>query len=117
MGLSIQNRSVLYKTTEPVLVPEGVYEAELVEVKEFSNAFGNRVGLVFKITTGQHEGVELMESAAVSTSPRGKLIELMRGMGGAGHPVELVGQHCQITVKHESNKVGKRYAAITQTFR
>ena len=45
----------------------------------------------------------------------------MRGMGqSAGNPVELVelvGQHCQIAVKHESNKVGKRYAAITQTFR
>lgn len=41
----------------------------------------------------------------------------MRGMGGASHPVELVGQHCQITVKHEANKAGKRYAAITQTFR
>ena len=81
MGLSIQNRSVLYKTTEPVLVPEGVYEAELVGVKDFSNAFGQRVGLVFRITTGQHEGVELMESAAVSTSPRGKLVELMRGDG------------------------------------
>lgn len=117
MVMSIQNRSVLYKTTEPVLVPEGVYEAKLVEIKEFSNAFGNRVGLVFKITTGQHEGVELMESAAVSTSPRGKLVELMRGLGSAGNPVELVGQHCQIAVKHESNKVGKRYAAITQTFR
>ena len=77
----------MYKTPEPVLVPEGVYEAELVGVKDFSNAFGQRVGLVFKITTGQHEGVE------------------------------LVGQHCKIAVKHESNKVGKRYAAITQTFR
>ena len=33
MGMSIQNRSVLYKTPEPVLVPEGAYEAELVEVK------------------------------------------------------------------------------------
>lgn len=114
MGISIQNRSVLYKTPEPVLVPEGVYEAKLVEVKEFSNAFGNRVGLVFRITTGQHEGVELMESATASTSPRGKLAELMRGMGrSAGNPVELVGQHCQIAVKHESNKVGKRYAATT----
>ena len=118
MYVNIQNRSVLYKTPEPVLVPEGVYEAKLVEVKEFSNAFGNRVGLVFRITTGQHEGVELMESAAVSTSPRSKLVELMRGMGqSAGNPVELVGQHCKVTVKHESNKVGKRYAAITQTFR
>ena len=56
MSMSIQNRSVLYKTTEPVLVPEGVYEAELVGVKDFSNAFGHRIGLVFRITTGQHEG-------------------------------------------------------------
>ena len=118
MGMSIQNRSVLYKTPEPVLVPEGVYEAELVEVKDFSNAFGQRVGLVFKISSGQHEGVELMESATASASPRGKLAELMRGMGqSAGNPVELVGQHCRIAVKHESNKVGKRYAAISQTFR
>ena len=44
--------------------------------------------------------------------------ELMRGMGqSADNPVELVGKHCRIAVKHESNKVGKRYAAITQTFR
>ena len=70
MGLSIQNRSVLYKTPEPVLVPEGVYEAELVGVKDFSNAFGHRVGLVFRITTGQHEGVELMESAWVGQGIR-----------------------------------------------
>jgi len=118
MVMSIQNRSVLYKNTEPVLVPEGIYEAKLVEVKDFSNAFGQRVGLVFKIISGQHEGVELMESATASASPRGKLAELMRGMcRSAGNPVELVGQHCQIAVKHESNKVGKRYAAITQTFR
>ena len=38
MGLSIQNRSVLYKTTEPVLVPEGVYEAELVALDGFDAA-------------------------------------------------------------------------------
>ena len=44
MGMSIQNRSVLYKTPEPVLIPEGVYEAKLVEVKAFSNAFGSNAG-------------------------------------------------------------------------
>lgn len=48
-----------------------------------------------------------MESATASTSPRGKLVELMRGIGrSAGNPIELVGQHCQIAVKHESNKIG-----------
>lgn len=118
MQVNIQNRSVLYKSPELILIPEGVYEAELVEVKEFTNAFGQRVGLVFKITTGQHEGVELMESAAAGASPRGKLAELMRGIGGgASCPAELVGQRCQIVVKHESNKIGAKYAAITQTFR
>ena len=114
----MQSRSISHKTTDPTLIPEGVYRAKLVGVKEFSNAFGQRIGLIFRITCGQHEGVELMESATASTSPRGKLVELMRGIGrSAGNPIELVGQHCQIAVKHESNKVGKQYAAITQTFR
>ena len=118
MYVDIQNRSVLYKNAEPTLVPEGVYPARLIAVKEFSNAFGQRVGLVFRIVEGEHAGVELMESAAASASPRGKLAELMRGMGqSAGSLVELIGQHCHIAVRHESNKAGKRYAAITQTFK
>lgn len=99
------------------LVPEGVYDARLVETRAFTNTFGARLGLVFILEGGEFDGVELMESAAAKTSPRGKLAELLRGMGSpTTDSVNLVGQRCQIAVKHEISKTGKRYAAITGTF-
>ena len=122
MQVNIQNRSVLYKEGDPELVPEGVYAAALVDVRRFTNAFGERVGLVFAIDGGLYHGIELMESAALKGSPRGKLSELLRGIGGSdGSSLlsahELVGQRCHIAVRHETTKTGKTYAAITQTFK
>lgn len=121
MHMTVQNRSVLYAEAEPVLVPEAVYEADLVDVRRFSNVFGERVGLVFKIASGPHLGIELMEAAALKASPRGKLAELLRGMGGADGSLltahELVGRRCRIAVRHEATKAGKPYAAIAQTFK
>ena len=121
MRVSVQNRSLLYKKGEPELVPEGVYESVLVDVRRFANVFGERVGLVFAIEGGPHHGIELMESAALKGSSRGKLAELLRGIGGedgsllAAH--ELVGRRCHIAVRHEATKTGKAYAAVTQTFK
>ena len=121
MQVSIQNRSVLYAKPGPVLVPEGVYEAALVEIRRFTNAFGERAGLVFEIERGPHAGTVLMESAALKDSPRGKLAALLRGIGGADASLltahELVGQRCRIVVRHEATKAGKDYAAIVQTLR
>ncbi len=36
-----------------VLIPEGLYEAELIDVRRFDNAFGERAGLVFAIVPGR----------------------------------------------------------------
>lgn len=120
MQVSIQNRSVLYGQKGAELVPEGLYEAALIDVRPFSNVHGQRLGLVFEITAGLYRGLELMESAAVTGSPRGKLAELVRGLGGADATLEaarnLIGRHCRIAVRHESNRAGKTYAAIAQTF-
>ena len=120
MHMSVQNRTVLYGQPEPTLVPEGIHEAELVEVRRFSNVFGERVGLVFRIASGPHLGVELMEAAALKASPRGKLAEMLRGMGGADGSLltaqDLVARRCRIAIRHEATKAGKRYAAIAQTF-
>lgn len=117
---AIQNGSVLYETADPGLVPEAIYEADLVDVRRFSNVFGERVGLVFKIASGPHLGIELMEAAALKASPRGKLADLLRGMGGADGSLltahELVGRRCRIVVRHEVTKAGKAYEAITHTF-
>lgn len=121
MHMTIQNGTVLYGEAAPPLVPEAIYVADLVDVRRFSNVFGERVGLVFKIASGPHLGIELMEAAALKTSPRGKLAELLRGMGGADGSLltahELMGRRCRIAVRHESSKGGKTYAAISQTFR
>lgn len=121
MQVSVQNRSLLYKEGEPEPVPEGLYEAVLVDVRQFTNTFGERVGLVFAIEGGPHDGTELMESAALKGSPRGKLCELVRGVGGPDGSLlsarELIGRHCRIAVRHEATKAGKTYAAIMQTFK
>lgn len=120
MQVSIQNRSVLYGSRVTELVTAGIYEAELIDVVPFANTFGERIGLVFEITAGRYQGSEIMESAAATGSSRGKLAELVRGIGGAEvSPLsarELIGRHCFIGVKHEKNKAGKTFAAITQTF-
>lgn len=120
--MSVQIRSVLYgQRPDSALLPEGVHDAELVEARPFANVFGERIGLVFRVTAGKHLGVEVMESAAPTRSPRGKLAELLRGMGAADWTLaaaqELVGRRCKILVKHETTKTGKPYSAVTQTFR
>jgi len=116
---AIQNGSVLYEKVEPVLVPEGLHLAELIDVRRFGNVFGDRVGLVFRISTGPYAGQEIMEAAALSPSPRGKLAELLHGLGN-GEPslltaTDLVGRQCWIDVQHERGRTGRVYAAILRT--
>jgi hypothetical protein len=118
--VDVQNGTVLYEKAEPILIPEGLHLAELIDVRRFANAFGERVGLVFRVSTGRHAGQEIMEAAALSSSPRGKLAELLRGLGGGADPslltaTDLVGHHCQIAVRHEQGRTGRVYAAITHT--
>lgn len=117
--VAVQNGSVLYGKAESGLIPEGWHLAELIDVRRFANAFGERAGLVFSISTGSHAGHEIMESAALSSSPRGKLAELLRGLGGADGSLltahDLVGRQCLIDVRHEQGRTGKVYAAIVGT--
>lgn len=117
--VDVQSRSVLYEKAEPVLVSEGLHLAELIDVRRFGNVFGDRVGLVFRISTGPYAGQEIMEAAGLSSSPRGKLADLLRGLGD-GEPslltaTDLVGRQCQIDVQHERGRTGRVYAAILRT--
>ena len=117
--VEIHNGSFSYEKAEPGLVPEGWHLAELIDVRRFANAFGERGGLVFSISTGSHAGHESMECAALSSSQRGKLAELLRGLGGADGSLltaqDLVGRQCLIDVRHEQGRTGKVYAAIVGT--
>ena len=119
--VNIQNRSVLYAKHDSVLVPEGIHNAELIDVQPFESTFGARVGLVFRLVGGEHNGIELMQSAAATSSPKGKLADLLHGLGGTNGLLDtaraLIGKQCGIAIRHNTNKSGKAYAAITQTFR
>lgn len=125
--MRIQNRSDLYGQTPQrppsagaVLVPEGVYEARLVDVQPFAGPHGRRVGLVFEIVAGLYDGTRLMESAAISG--KGKLAELVAGMGevrGLSESTlpDLAGTRCRIRVIHGRTRAGTLYASIAQTLR
>ena len=111
----IQNRSDLYAETTIALPAEGIHEAELVGVEVFANTFGERVGLVFRLG----DGTELMQSAAPG-SPRGKLAELLRGLGGTEGTLDAaraaIGRHCLVAIRHGVAKSGKTYAGIEKTY-
>ena len=117
--VAVQNGTVLYEKADSVLVPEGLHLAELIDVRRFGNVFGDRVGLVFRISAGRYVGQEIMQSATLSPSPRGKLAELLRGLGGQDPSLltatDMVGQQCRIAVQHEQGRSGRVYAAITHT--
>ena len=119
MRVNIQNRSVVYAPA-PVLVPEGIHRADLVDAYPVTSPFGARVALVFRLLDGPYAGHDLMQSAAASRSPRGKLAELLRGFGGTEATVEaaqrLIGRRGHIAVRHETGHGGRTYAAVTQTF-
>ena len=122
MNPSIQNRSDLYRINAPLdnpdIVMQGIHPAKLIEVRRFSNVFGERIGLVFKITGGTFTGTEIMDSAAIKSGTQGKLTDLLQGLGGDGVDLvdELIGRECHIAVKHERDKSGKTYAAINHTY-
>ena len=110
-----QNHSDLYAETTIELPVEGIHEAELVGVEVFANTFGERVGLVFRLD----DGTELMQSAAPG-SPRGKLAELLHGLGGTEGTLAAaqaaIGGRCRVAVRHGVAKSGKRYAGIEKTY-
>ena len=119
--VSVQNRSVLYAKHDPVLVSEGIHDAELIDVRPFESTFGARVGLVFRLVGGDHNGIELMQSAAATSSPKGKLADLLHGLGGSDGTLDtaraLVGKRCRVAVRNATSREGRSYSAITSTCR
>jgi hypothetical protein len=111
---------------EPELVASGAYEAELVEVKQFSNAFGSRIGFVFEIVGGEYDGVQLMRSCSPTLTKQSKLTEIIKGILKR-EPTEmemtkgfdldsLVETTCHILVMTEQAKNGKTFSNIERVF-
>ncbi len=113
--------------TTAAVVPNGTYEAKLTGIKQFQNAYGDRVGFEFTIQGGDSDGLTVMRSTSPNLSPRSKLAELLRGLMGrdlveveltGGMDVEeLVGTECNVLVLQSKGKGGQLYSNVEQVFK
>lgn len=105
---------------EPEPVPEGAYQAHLVAVRKFGNAYGPRLGLDFKLS----DGAVVTTSCSPSASTKSKLAELLRGLLGRdphadelANPSRLTGAACKVLVRTEATRSGKAYSNVATVFR
>lgn len=107
----------------PVLLPAGTYAARLVNVRRFATAFGDRIGFELALLDGQ-QGAIVLESAANSPSPRGKLADLIAGLTGRpatdterhGEVAHLIGATCHVMLTPATNRSGKAYMKVDRLF-
>jgi hypothetical protein len=108
------------------VVPDGEYRARLVAVAPFSNAHGERMGFSFEIDSGPHSGIVLMQSAARSSSPVGRLAALLRDLLGReptpaelrdGPGLEQIGLTCRIIAREGRRRSGTKYSAVERVMR
>lgn len=112
---------------QAVAIPDGTYRAQLVEVKEFSNAFGDRLGFVFEIVSGHQAGIQIMRSTSPVLSGKGHLAQIITGLLGRELTLEevstginlerLVGTECNILAMQSKGKSGMIYSNIERVFR
>ena len=96
---------------QAVAIPDGTYRAQLVEVKEFTNAFGDRLGFVFEIIEGHQAGLQIMRSTSPVLSGKGHLAQIITGLE------RLVGTECNILAMQSKGKSGMIYSNIERVFR
>jgi hypothetical protein len=109
------------------LVKDGTYPAELTGIRQFANAYGERIGFEFTIKGGQFDGRKVMRSTTPQLSPQSKLAEVICGVMGrdlamdelqGGIDIEaLVGSPCQILVLQAKGKGGATYSNVEKVFR
>lgn len=102
-------------------MPDGAYPARLVDVFTFSNAHGDRLGFSYRIEGGPQHGMVLMQSAARSTSPHGRLAEILSELLGR-EPTEAellrgierdhLGLPCCIVTREDRNRAGAKFSAV-----
>jgi hypothetical protein len=120
------NTDGLVRHKGPKLVPDGEYRARLVAVAPFSNAHGERMGFSYEIAGGPHAGVILVQSAARSESPTGKMAAILLDLLGReptldellnGPGSEHFGLPCRIIVEEGRSRSGTRYSAVQKVTR
>jgi hypothetical protein len=108
------------------VVPDGEYRARLVAVAPFANAHGERMGFSYELASGPHAGAILVQSAARSESPAGKLVAILIDLLGReptldellnGPGSEHIGLACRIIVAEGRSRSGTKYSAVSRAVR
>ena len=118
--LTASPETIPYGSTLPI---GGTYAARLMAVRRFETTFGWRVGFEFELLEGQ-PGARVIDSAADSPSPRGKLAEMIDTLTGrpataaelGGDLHDLIGRRCHARVSLAVNRAGKAYLRVDRLF-
>ena len=112
---------------QAAVIPDGTYKAQLVDIKGFSNSFGERLGFVFEIVGGQQAGLQIMRSTSPVLSHKGLLAQIISGLLGRELTADemstginldqLVGTDCDILVLQAKGKAGLVYSNVERVFR
>jgi hypothetical protein len=113
--------------SEVDLIPNGTYPATLTDIKQFDNAYGQRLGFEFTLQGGQLDGQKVMRSTSPNLSAQSKLTDLLQGL--LGRTLEdqelmrgldarsLVGTDCNVLVLQARVKSGKTYSNVERVFK
>lgn len=106
------------KAQKATVVPDGLYQATLTKVTQFSNVYGQRIGFEFTLDTGE----KVMRSTSPVLSDKGQLTKVLEGLLGreltrqeieGGIDVDsLVGTVCQVLVVRAKSKAGAVFSNI-----
>ena len=109
-----------------VLVKDGTYRATVSGLKQFANAYGERIGFEFTIHGGQFDGETVMRSTAPQLTKQSKLAEVIEGVLGreltdkelrAGFDLDdLIDMQCSILVLQSKSKTGAAYSNVERVF-
>ena len=124
MGIVVKPKG---PSSQAALVPNGTYPATLSGIKQFENAYGDRVGFEFTLQGEEVDGATVMRSTSPNLSAKSKLAEVLRGLLGRdlseeeyqeGLDIEgLVGSECRVLVLQTRGKSGQVYSNVEQVFR
>jgi len=107
-------------------VPSGSYQAQLSQVRQFSNAHGERLGFEFTIKSPALTGCKVLCSTSTHLSASGKLAQTLQGILGKKLSKNdllkdidfdtLLGRDCIVMVSQGQNKSGAVYSKIDCVF-
>lgn len=112
--------------TPAASIKDGTYRATVSNLKQFANAYGERIGFEFTIKGGQFDGERVMRSTAPKLSKQSKLAEVIEGILGreltskelqGGFDLEdLIDMECSILVLQSKSKTGAVYSNVERVF-